>query len=443
MDGLGQVGVVLAAAVLGALLTLILCARRQQARLAPLQRSQAEEAALAAERARTIGDLTQRNEQLAAALDAERQRAEALRADAAALRATLEQTRQTREDMTREFQALAGQVMAQHGEQFSRQNKEQIDLLLAPLQQKIVEFQQGLQTARIESEAGRARLGEQIRLLSEDSAKVRSEAHNLAEALRGKAQMRGAWGEMVLTTILEKSGLRQGEEYVVQQSHATADGGRVRSDAIVNLPGGQRLVIDSKVSLVAFESYVNAETEEARAECLARHAAAMRSQIASLSGKGYHAVAGGSLDYVVMFVPIEGALAAALQAAPDLTSVALAGNVCIATPTTLMIALRTAATVWQVERRNRNAEAIAERAGRLHDKLADFVKDMEGLGGRLSQARDSYDAAMKKLSTGNGNVLKQTQQLKDMGARANRALPPHLLGETEEAGVPERAAAPV
>ncbi len=443
MDGLGQVGMVLAAAVLAALLTMILCARRQQARLAPLERSQAEEAALAAERARTIGDLTQRNGQLAAALDAERQRAETLRAECAALRATLEQARMTREDITREFQLLAGQVMAQHGEQFSRQNQEQIGLLLAPLQQKIVEFQEGLQTARTESEAGRARLGEQIRLLSEDSARVRSEAHGLAEALRGKAQMRGAWGEMVLSTILEKSGLRQGEEYVVQQSHATGDGGRLRSDAIVNLPGGQRLVIDSKVSLVAFESYVNAATEETRAECLKQHAAAMRAQIGSLADKAYHTVAERSLDYVVMFVPIEGALAAAMEADPEITSVALAGNVCIATPTTLMIALRTAANVWQVERRNRNAEAIAERAGRLHDKLVDFVRDMEGLGSRLSQARDSYDAAMKKLSTGNGNALRQTQQLKEMGARTTRTLPAHLLGEPDGSAAPESVAASV
>lgn len=441
MDGFGQLAMLLGLAALSALLTLLLCGHRHHLRLAALERSLEKEAALAEERARTIADLTQRGDQLAAALDAQRVRAESLAANGAALRATLEQSRLTREDMAREFQALAAQVMTQHGEQFSRRNQEQISLLLAPLQQKIVEFQQGLQTARTESEAGRARLGEQIRLLSEDSARIRSEAHGLAEALRGKAQMRGAWGEMVLTTILEKSGLRQGEEYVVQQGHTGADGARLRSDAIVRLPGGQRIVIDAKVSLVAFEAYVNADSEEGRAAQLARHAAALRAQIAELSGKAYHTVADGSPDYVVMFVPIEGALAAAMQADPEITSFALASNVCIATPTTLMIALRTASNVWQVERRNRNAEAIAERAGRLHDKLADFVRDMEALGSRLGQARDSYDAAMRKLATGNGNVLRQTQQLKELGAKANRALPAHLLDGPDDAAAPADVAA--
>ncbi len=339
-----------------------------------------------------------------------------------------------RDRMTKEFKLLADDVMSRHGEAFSKQNKEQIDATLTPLKEKIVEFQQGLQAAHVESVKERDRLAQQIRMLSEDSAKVRSEAESLAAALRGNVQTQGAWGEMILDTILERSGLLAGEQYVKQQSHATEEGGRLRTDAIVNLPNGQRIIIDAKVSLVAFDAYVGAATDEERALHLARHVAAMRAQIGSLAAKQYHTVADGSPDYVVMFVPIEGALAAALQADPEITSVALAGSVCIATPTTLMIALRTAANVWQVERRNRNAEVIADRAGRLYGKVADFVGDMTALGGRLDQARAAYDGAMNKLSRGNGNVLRQIEQIKILGARTSKSLPASLLdGEADEA----------
>ncbi len=429
---------VLAAVVVAVALTLAVTAARRlraaQAELVALRTSQAEEAALAAERAGRIADLVP-------ALDAERQENRLLAAEAATLRATLAQERtriaemrDDREQMASRFRQLADETMLRHGETFARQNREQIDTTLAPLREKIAEFQQGLQAAHAESVTGRALLAGQIARLSEDSAKVRSEAENLATALRGQSQMRGAWGEMILATILEKSGLRAGEEYSVQQSHVAEDGQRLRPDAIVNLPGGQRIVIDSKVSLTAFAAYVNAASEDDRAQHLARHVAAMRAQIRELAGKSYHAVTAGSLDYVVMFVPIEGALAAALQTDTEITGFALASRVCIATPTTLMIALRTAADVWSVERRNRNADEIAARAGKVYDKLVAFVDDMTTLGNRLTQARDSYDDAMKKLATGNGNALRQLQQLKAMGARTTKSLPAALVEEAEPVG---------
>lgn len=432
-----------AAVALLAILALALFARRQAQRaqrlhtsLDEIGRRHAEEAALAAERARAVAGLT-------AALETERAQSRTLAVQLAEANATLEQERRQtaetlrllRDDralMEQRFTLLADAALTRQGATLKQQSKEQLDAVLGPLREKIVEFQQGLQTAHTESVTARALLSQQIARLSEDSAKVRSEAESLAAALRGNVQTQGAWGEMLLGSILERSGLRAGEEYVVQQSHATEDGGRLRSDAIVNVPGGQRIVIDSKVSLIAFEAYVAAASEEERAPALARHVAAMRAQIRLLSGKAYHAIAEGSLDYVVMFVPIEGALAAALQADPEITSFALQSNVCIATPTTLMIALRTAANVWSVERRNRNAEQIAERAGRLHDKMVAFVEDMTALGGRLDQARGAYDGAMRKLATGNGNVLRQVQQLKDMGAKTTKSLPPALLDDAAE-----------
>ncbi len=341
--------------------------------------------------------------------------------------------REARDDMAKEFRVLAAAIMQEHGETFSKQNKEQIDVVLAPLREKLNEFQLGLTTAHTENLRERAALAEQIRQLSQTSATMTSETSNLTRALKGKAQTQGAWGEMILATILEKSGLRQGEEYFTQASHTTEDGQRLRPDVIVNLPGGQRIVIDAKVSLTAFEAHVNAGNDEDRAAYLQKHLASMRMHIKTLGDKSYQVHTNGGVDYVIMFVPIEGALAAALEEAPDMTSEALAQNVNIATPTTLMIALRTAASVWQVERRNQNAEAIAARAGQLYDKFVGFTEDMQALGKRLDQAQTTYGDAMGKLTTGSGNLLRQVDMLKTLGAKTSKALPTNLLDVAEPA----------
>jgi DNA recombination protein RmuC len=334
--------------------------------------------------------------------------------------------REARDDMTKEFKVLATAVMQENGEIFSKQNKEQIDVVLTPLREKLTDFQLGLTMAHSENLKERAALAEQIKQLSATSATMTCETSNLTRALKGKAQTQGAWGEMILATILEKSGLRQGEEYFTQTSHTTEDGQRLRPDVIVNLPGGQRIVIDAKVSLTAFEAYVNAGSDEDRA-ALPRHLASMRTHIKTLGDKGYQVHTNGGVDYVIMFVPIEGALAIALQEAPDMTSEALAQNVNIATPTTLMIALRTAASVWQVERRNKNAEAIATRAGQLYDKFVGFIEDMQGLGKRMEQAQSTYADAMSKLTNGSGNLLRQVEMLKNLGANTSKMLPTKFL----------------
>jgi len=383
-----------------------------------------QKSARAAELERALSDQKDLEGRLAAAkTEAERQSAidaEALRQERKQSEEKLALLADAREQMTREFKSLAADVMRSHGETFSRQNKEQIELILAPLRDRIGEFQSGLETAQRESSNERAILADQIRRLSEDSS-------NLTRALRGEAQAQGAWGEMILSSILERSGLREGEEYHAQQSHTTDEGDRLRSDVIVDLPGGQRIVIDSKVSLTAFQDYVNAESAAERAAHLKRHLASIRAHIKSLSGKQYHAAAGSPLDYVVLFMPIEGALAAALAEDPNLTTEAVAANVAIATPTTLMIALRTVANVWQVERRNRNAEMIAERAGRVYDKLAGFLEDMTLLSSRLNQARAACDEALSKLSTGRGNLVRQVEQLKQLGAKAGKSIPADFL----------------
>ncbi len=417
---------------------------------AKLEKAIGEEAALATERTRRLEEVTHAHQEALQQLEASRTESGGQVAQIASLREAIEQERkraaeklqlldQAKAQMTGEFKLLADEIMSRHGESFTKQNKEQIDQTLTPLRERLSEFQKSLQDAHNESERERVRLAEQIKTLSETSASMTHETRNLTQALRGKAQTQGAWGEMILGTILEKSGLREGEEFTAQEAHTTADGKRLRPDVIVNLPGGQRIVIDAKVSLTAFEAYVAAETDEQRDKEIRRHLASMRQHISLLASKEYHAVAEGSLDYVVMFVPIEGALAAALDREPDLTAFAVEHHVYIATPTTLMIALRTASNVWHVERRNRNAEAIADRAGKAFDKFCGFLTDMQALDRRLNEARGSFDGAMAKLSRGRGNAISQLQQLKDMGARTNKTLPPGVIcdeGGMLEAAVP-------
>ncbi|TBW33640.1 DNA recombination protein RmuC [Siculibacillus lacustris] len=363
-----------------------------------------------------------------------------LAAELARLRETLDQERgqneeklallqEARDQMKTQFQVLAEEVMTRHGESFTKQNKEQVDGILAPLRDKLAEFQQGLVTAQTETTKERATLTEQIRLLSEQSFKMSSETHNLTRALKGKAQTQGAWGEMVLARILEQSGLREGEEYVTQESHTGEDGSRLRPDVMVILPEGRRIVVDSKVSLTAFEEYVNGEDEPTRVAALGRHLASLRTHIRTLGEKSYQHATGSGLDYVVMFVPIEGALAAALSEDPALTGFAAEKNVAVLTPTTLMVALRTIANVWQVDRRNRNAEEIAKRAGLLYEKFVGFVDDLQKVGGRIDDARRSWDGAMSKLSVGSGNLVRQVEQLKTLGARTAKTIPAAVLGD--------------
>lgn len=351
-----------------------------------------------------------------------------------------------REKMTAEFRELADQVMQRHGENFSKANKTQIDAVLTPLREHIGKFEKELRDSHQKAGEDRASLQAQIKGLSEMSAGMAKEAEALTRALKGDVQKQGAWGEMMLERLLEQSGLRKGEEYETQSSHSLEDGRRLRPDAIVNLPEGRRLILDSKVSLTDFQRAAAAENETGRAAAIKAHALSLRAHIANLSGKEYQRLNVQDLDYVVMFVPIEGAFSAALAHDAELTSYALERDVMIATPTTLMVILRTVANVWAVDRRNKNAEAIAERAGRLYDKAAGFVDDLSDIGARLGQAQSAYDGAMAKLSTGRGNLLGQIDKLKELGAKTSKSLPidhdgdSDRVDETPEPLSPPRAA---
>ncbi|MGY6534877.1 MAG: DNA recombination protein RmuC [Pararhodobacter sp.] len=345
-----------------------------------------------------------------------------LRAQTQAAAEKIEILSRVRADMEARFHELAREALKVQGEEFSKVNLERLQATLTPLKEHVGHFERELKAVHKATVDDRAALKAEIMQLSKRSEEVSKEALALTRALKSDQQKQGAWGEMILETILERSGLRAGEEYETQAHRNADDGARLRPDVVVRIPDGKTLVIDSKVSLVAYTEAVNAETEAQAAAARKRHALSLRTHISGLAGKGYQAAEDASVDFVVLFVPIEGALSEALREDGSLTEYALERHVMIATPTTLMAMLRTVANVWAAERRNRNAEEIARRAGLLYDKVAGFVSSMDDVGNRLGQAQLAYDRALGQLARGRGNLLSQVETLKTLGARTTRRL---------------------
>jgi len=329
---------------------------------------------------------------------------------------------QFRKDMETKFKELASEALQIQGENFSKSNIEKLEATLLPLKEHVGHFEKELRQVHEETVKDRERLKAEINQLSKKSDQISQNASELSKALKGDSQMQGAWGEMILESILEKSGLRVGEEYEVQAHRKNQDGERLRPDVVVNLPGGKTLVIDSKVSLAAYTDAVNSENEIDTIEAQKRHIVSIRNHINGLSAKGYQFAENSSVDYVILFIPIEGALSEALRMDGRITEYAMEKNITIATPTTLMMALKTISNVWDVERRNKNAELIADRAGKLYDKVSGFILNMEKVGERLTQAQDSYEVAFNQFSKGRGNVLAQVESLKTLGAKTTKSI---------------------
>ena len=329
---------------------------------------------------------------------------------------------QFRKDMETKFKELASEALQIQGENFSKSNIEKLEATLLPLKEHVGHFEKELRQVHEETVKDRERLKAEINQLSKKSDQISQNALELSKALKGDSQMQGAWGEMILESILEKSGLRVGEEYEVQAHRKNQDGERLRPDVVVNLPGGKTLVIDSKVSLAAYTDAVNSKNEIDTIEAQKRHIVSIRSHINGLSAKGYQFAENSSVDYVILFIPIEGALSEALRMDGRITEYAMEKNITIATPTTLMMALKTISNVWDVERRNKNAELIADRAGKLYDKVSGFILNMEKVGERLTQAQDSYEVAFNQFSKGRGNVLAQVESLKTLGAKTTKSI---------------------
>ncbi len=327
-----------------------------------------------------------------------------------------------RDELLRDFKDLSAQGLKAQSEEMARRNKDTLESTLKPLKEHVGLFQTDLKRMFDDGQKDRAALRAELKHLTEQSKKISDDALALTRALKSDQQKQGAWGEMVLETILEKSGLRKGEEYETQLSQKGEDGTRYRPDVVVRLPNDRSMVIDSKVSLTAYVDVVNAGDADQETEARKRHLASLRNHIKGLSSKNYHMLDATSGDYVIMFIPIEGALSEALRDDGALTEYAIDHNITIATPTTLMMALKTVNNVWAVERRNRNAEDIAKRAGLLYDKVSGFVENMKDVGAHLDKSKTAHDKAMGQLATGRGNVLSQVETLKDLGARASKSI---------------------
>ena len=333
-----------------------------------------------------------------------------------------------REELTHQFKSLANDILEEKSKRFSEQNQQSLGQLLDPLKTKLQEFQGKVEQVYVQEGKDRSALAEQVRQLMELNKTVSQEANNLTKALKGSNKTQGNWGELVLERVLEGSGLRKGEEYDVQESHTREDGRRLQPDVVVHLPDDRHLVIDAKATLVAYEDYANAEDEKHRDAALKRHLDSVRSHIKGLSDKNYQDLYGlKSLDFVLMFIPIEPAFMLAVTHDRDLFMDAWNKNVLLVSPSTLLFVVRTVANLWRQEAQTRNAQDIAKRGAELYDKLAGFVEDMESLGTRLNQAQKDYDGAINKLSTGRGNLIRQAEMLKKLGVKPSKSLPAPMV----------------
>jgi len=341
-------------------------------------------------------------------------------------------------ELSNQFKALANEILEEKSRRFTAQNQENIAQILGPLSEKIQRFQQKVEEVYVQEGKDRSALGEQVKLLMSLNQQLSGETGRLTRALTTQAKAQGDLGEMILEKILQSSGLRKDEEYLVQNSFRGVDTNgegtrQARPDVIVNLPESKHLIIDSKVSLTAYNEYVNAEDEEARRAALARHLDSVRRHIKELAEKNYQALHQlQSIDFVCMFVPIEGAFMAAIAADAALWESSYERNVLLVSPSTLLFVVRTVAHLWRQERQKQNVQEIVSRGAELYDKLAGFVEDMRTLGERLDQARTSYGQAVSKFSTGKGNVIRQAEMLKALGVKPKKNLPPELLDASVE-----------
>jgi len=316
---------------------------------------------------------------------------------------------------------------------FTEQNKENIKNILTPLQEKIQTFEKKVEDTHKESIDYHAALRQQIFGLKELNMQMSKETINLTKALKGDSKTQGNWGELVLERVLEKSGLSKDSEYFVQQSFVNDEGKRILPDVVIHLPDEKKMIIDSKVSLTAYEQYVNSEDEDQKIQFLKEHVVSLKRHIEQLSEKKYEDIYKiDSPDFVLLFIPIEPAFAIALNSDNQLYNKAFEKNIVIVTPTTLLATLRTIDSMWNNEKQQRNAIEIARQAGALYDKFEGLVKDLTGIGKKIDDTKKDYSAAMNKLVEGKGNLIISVEKLKKMGAKAKKSLPQIIIERAED-----------
>ena len=330
--------------------------------------------------------------------------------------------------LTKEFENLANRIFDDKQEKFSMQSKEALETSLNPLRRDIGDFKKQVESAYDKENSDRNKLVGQISELQKQTRQISSDALNLANALKGDNKVQGNWGEFILEKLLEDSGLSNGREYTTQKALKDLDGRRRNPDVIIHLPEGRDIVIDAKVSLVDYERYFHAEDDETKKQCLRQHLASLNAHIRGLSGKDYEQLEGvNSLDFVLIFIPVESAFMLALDHSPEIMKDAYDRGIILVSPSTLMVTLRTIKNLWRYADQNLNAQLIADKAGSLYDQFVLYVEALDDIGRHLDKSREVWDVAHKRLVTGRGNLVKRTQELKKLGAKTKKSLPDNFL----------------
>ncbi|ARD39976.1 recombinase RmuC [Edwardsiella ictaluri] len=435
---------ILAASLAGMVIGWLAAAlRTQQARVAHEQALGALDSQLAAAQERIAQQQLwhEECERLNQELRAQRDVNSAQEAELREVTIRLEETRMGAEEKQRlllnaeqrlnvQFENLANRIFEHSGRRVEEQNRQSLDALLMPLREQLDGFRRQINDSFGQEARERHTLTHEIRSLQQMNAQMAREALNLTRALKGDNKMQGNWGEVVLSRVLESSGLREGHEYHSQVSVQTEESGRMQPDVVVHLPQGKDVVVDAKMSLVAYERFFNAEDEHERELALQQHILSLRAHIRQLGRKDYQQLPGlRTLDYVLMFIPLEPAFLAAIERDPELISEALRHNIMLVSPTTLLVALRTINNLWRYEYQSQNAQKIADRAAKLYDKVRLFVDDMSTLGQSLERAQSSYRQAMNKLSHGRGNLIGQVESFRGLGVEVKRPISPALVQE--------------
>ncbi|SMD36951.1 DNA recombination protein RmuC [Reichenbachiella faecimaris] len=349
------------------------------------------------------------------------------------LKTQKEELNQIREKFSAEFKNMANEILEENSKKFTTHNKEQVDQLLKPLGEKIVAFEKKVEETNKENIARNSALKEQIAGFKELNQKITKEAENLVKALKGDTKAQGNWGEFILESILEKSGLEKQREYFVQQSYADDEGNRYQPDVVVKLPDDKSIIVDSKVSLIAYERYTNTDDKEEKEKQIKAHLLSLRAHIKGLSEKNYQSLYGvEGLDFVLLFIPIEPAFSLAVQKDAELFNDAYSKNIVIVSPATLIATLRTIASIWKQEYQNRNAIEIAKEGGNLYDKFVAFTEDVKGIGRQLDLTQKVYVEAAKKLYEGKGNLINRAEKMKKLGAKATKNMDQKLLERSGE-----------
>jgi DNA recombination protein RmuC len=341
--------------------------------------------------------------------------------------AQLKLLQEAKQSLGQEFENLANRIFDDKQAKFSLQNKEALEVTLSPLRRDIGDFRKQVESAYDKENADRNKLAGQISELQKQTLQISADAVSLANALRGDNKAQGNWGEFVLEKLLEDSGLTNGREYDTQVALNDDAGKRRNPDVIIHLPEGRDIVIDAKVSLVDYERYFHAPDEDTKQQCLHQHLASMRAHVKGLSGKDYESLEGvNSLDFVLIFVPIESAFMLALDHDPEMMRDAYDRGIILVSPSTLMVTLRTIKNLWRYADQNRNAQLIADKAGALYDQFVSYVEALDDVGKHLDKSKDAWETARKRLTSGRGNLVRRTEELKKLGAKTKKNLPDDL-----------------